>query len=506
MTMKFMSILLTEGRKEDLKKKYAKKFEGGTGLDFILNISDLIDFNHKYTDWVLKNVNPESENFDDDVEYIVELIKDFNKYSSQFPKKDINQYVSVNELDTVINHVRTKNKDKELEGQVEKIYEDDKFLVIIPKTEQSSCKYGAGTRWCTTSRGTGHFGRYTSGNQALFYIIDKSASKPGDYTKVAAHFNESGDESWWDTKDNRMSEREVSIFKYAFPEVVEPILKYLDSQFSNKLNKSIIQVFDNMGETSEEKKFIRDGVKLEVSLRGFQNIPDLGYGHSQGIVSIFLIIGDKSDLIDSYDMFITYSESIKSKEMRSWGFKIDVGFQGIDPTEDQEYIDLNLEQFDLKTSIILRDVPNTAEGVRQWIASRVILQVQNNAELQKKVSGGNLLWRPDRANYGYTFKSKDKGLIKKLTDWLDKGSIGTKLDFLTDIGKLEKKMENGKPLYSSPKRNNFEPSKRWRGQFSSFFASAKNAGILDYRKVGQDYLLKKGPNFDAFKEGKLKAL
>ena len=72
--MKFMSILLKEGRKEDLRKKYAKKFEGNDGLDFILNISDLQDFNHKYTDWVLKNVDPESENFNDDVEYILSLI------------------------------------------------------------------------------------------------------------------------------------------------------------------------------------------------------------------------------------------------------------------------------------------------------------------------------------------------------------------------------------------------------------------------------------------------
>ena len=121
MNMKFMGILLREGRKEDLKKKYAKKFEGGTGLDFILNIADLEDFNHKYTDWVLKNVDPESESFDDDVENVVELVKDFDKYSSQFPKKDINQYVSLNELESVINFVRTKNKDKELEKQADKI-------------------------------------------------------------------------------------------------------------------------------------------------------------------------------------------------------------------------------------------------------------------------------------------------------------------------------------------------------------------------------------------------
>ena len=70
-----------------------------------MNISDLVDFNHKYTDWVLKNVDPESDNFDDDVEYVVELVKDFDKYSSQFPKKDINQYVSLNELEKVILYI-----------------------------------------------------------------------------------------------------------------------------------------------------------------------------------------------------------------------------------------------------------------------------------------------------------------------------------------------------------------------------------------------------------------
>jgi hypothetical protein len=32
------------------------------------------------------------------------------------------------------------------------------------------------------------------------------------------------------------------------------------------------------------------------------------------------------------------------------------------------------------------------------------------------------------------------------------------------------------------------------------------AGILNYRKIGKDYFLTKGPNFDAFKSGELKAL
>ena len=113
--MKFMSILLKEGRKEDLKKKYSTKFNE-QDLDFILNISDLVDFNHKYTDFVLKNTDGDGELDTDELEHFVGLIKDFDKYQSQFPKKDINQYVSLNELEKVILYIRSKNKEKELEG------------------------------------------------------------------------------------------------------------------------------------------------------------------------------------------------------------------------------------------------------------------------------------------------------------------------------------------------------------------------------------------------------
>lgn len=109
--MKFMSILLKEGRKEDLQKKYSEKFkEYPEQLDFVLSISDLIDYNHKYTDFVLKHIHPNASA--DEVEDVVELVKDFDKYRSQFPKKDINQYVSLNELENVINFVRTKKRIK----------------------------------------------------------------------------------------------------------------------------------------------------------------------------------------------------------------------------------------------------------------------------------------------------------------------------------------------------------------------------------------------------------
>ncbi len=72
--MKFISILLREGRKEDLKKKYSDKFDEDV-IDWILNISDLVDFNHKYTDFVLRVINPKNMDVAWWVETIIEKLK-----------------------------------------------------------------------------------------------------------------------------------------------------------------------------------------------------------------------------------------------------------------------------------------------------------------------------------------------------------------------------------------------------------------------------------------------
>jgi hypothetical protein len=501
--MKFMGILLREGRKEDLKKKYSTKFNE-EDLDFILNISDLIDFNHKYTDFVLKNLNPsapadEIENLNQ-IEEVIELVKDFDKYSSQFPKKDINQYVSFNELESVINFVRTKNKDKELEGLAKKIYEKGDFVVIQPKTEQASCKYGSNTKWCVTSKDSGHFGRYTAGRQGLYFIINKAKSTNKNYSKVAIHFDDSGDMRYWDSQDAPMTQREIDVFEYAFPEMIQAIKDDYKIFAGSMTDRILTETFNMMGENSaENKNYLRSNYNLSTLLRGFQNNPDLGFGHSEARLSISLNSDNENKLIDEYQVFITY----KSKDEKT--FTASIGFAGTDDYSD-DFEDLGLEEWGIDVTYnIGRSPAETAEGVRRHITNRVLDHIVNNPKLIQKVAGTSKVWRADRANYGYTF-GKNKGLIKKLVDWLDKGTIGTKLDFLVDIGKLDKKIEGDKPLYSAKNRNTFEPSSRWRGQFSSFFASAKNAGILDYRKIGKDFLLKKGNNFDAFKSGELKAL
>jgi hypothetical protein len=490
-----MSILLKEGRKEDLKKKYSDKFDEET-LDWILNISDLVDFNHKYTDFVLRIINPKTDDVAWWAETIIEELKMFDKYQNQFEKKDINQYKSYYELENAVDSFRQKEKEKELEKQVDKIYEDGKFMVVKPKSEEASCKYGSNTKWCVTSKGSSHFSRYTSGRQALYFIINKVNSTNKNYSKVAVHFDEAGDIRYWDTLDIPLDRRESDILEYAFPEMIESIKDDHKKTSASNIDIYLKQSFNSNGQTTSIKRdWLEHGTTLAVSVEGFSTIDDLGPGHAEGTAKILL----NSKEIDGYLIYITF------KPIDEKAFSGSIGFAGADGYD----IDLGLEGWGFDTRYIINGEPSKlAEGVRNHIASRTLDEIQNKDVLIKLAGGSGKVWRPNRASYGYTFKGSDKGLIKKLVNWLDKGNIGTKLEFLVDIGKLEmKNVDNNKPVYRiKGSAHDWRTSGDLRGHFSSFFASAKLAGILNYRKVGNQYLMIKGPNYEAFKKGELKAL
>jgi hypothetical protein len=68
--------------------------------------------------------------------------------------------------------------------QVHKIYDDETFVILAPLTLKASQVYGAGTKWCTSSREYEHqFYKYTQSG-ILLYIINKK-----DNQKYAYHKN-----------------------------------------------------------------------------------------------------------------------------------------------------------------------------------------------------------------------------------------------------------------------------------------------------------------------------
>jgi hypothetical protein len=77
--------------------------------------------------------------------------------------------------------------------EYDKIYEDDKFLLVIPYTHEASCKYGANTKWCTTGRdeqGSEWFNKhFESGSLGYFIIKDRELSQKLGTIKYGLYVN-----------------------------------------------------------------------------------------------------------------------------------------------------------------------------------------------------------------------------------------------------------------------------------------------------------------------------
>ena len=473
-------------------KKYESKFSD-EGLSNVFADQFIKQTNYKYADFILKNLN--SNYSFRELEEVIEALQKFDKVQNNLEKKDINDYTGFFDLISRINEY-TRNKEK---PKSKKIYEDDKFVVVEPQNFAASCKYGSKTRWCTTNKNNDdYFNRYTSGNQGLYYVISKKDMDENLY-KIAIHISNQGEETFYDAADSTLSSREKVFFKNAYSEMWKTIKEYHDDAHPDETVDKIKQSLTT-NDVFTESLIIPD-VIITTTINGFEL---MDHYENTFIVHSGLKIYERKEkqqgLLDEY--LIIISANLRKRDS-SYGLEVNYNFGDFG---SEFKVDLGFDGFGGSFNVIVNHTTNISSTIATYILNSVRRILENNSILLQHIHK-TPVWTPDRIHYKYTF-GKNKGLIKKLVDWLDNDdTVGTKLNFLVDTGKLERKVsDNGSVWYSQQGMNNWHQSSKWRGHFSSFFASAKNAGILDYRKSGGKYLLVQGPNFEAFKRGELKAL
>ena len=133
-----------------------------------------------------------------------EYLKYFAKYYNVLEVKDINKLKSLNDLYGVVKQYMdepdqaTSKSDevRRIKEGAEKVYEDEKWMIIVPHTQEASCYYGKGTQWCTAAdRSTNMFDNYNE-QGPLFININKTT---GD--KYQFHFES---ESFMDAEDSQI--------------------------------------------------------------------------------------------------------------------------------------------------------------------------------------------------------------------------------------------------------------------------------------------------------------
>ena len=265
--MKFLNILL-EGKKETLIDKYK---DSETFADAIELLEKLIDGDpsptKKYSEWMIKQMiglgHRVAYSIADNTNLFIDIVESYHKLvQSITPEdidlagemsslvnvdkiktgpKDINKYDSIWGLQAVLSAVSrrhtNKEKEKEAKNNADRIYEDDRFLIVQPFNHDASCYYGQNTKWCTTTKDNpGYFEQYHSeGN--LYYIIDKK-SKDDTWGKMALLVRNNGKTEVYDQKD---SIRGVDVLLERFSPIKEEIVKLIKGSKTYETLKGILE-------------------------------------------------------------------------------------------------------------------------------------------------------------------------------------------------------------------------------------------------------------------------
>jgi len=176
-------LIITEDEKTQILELYYLKTN-------LMEVSSHTE--NLYKSWANKKSN--------NPELALSLMDDFFNLQQQLPKKDFTLYKTAEELKTDIDKLKTFSKKPE--EDVDVIYKDNKLLVIATKTWEAGCKYGYGTKWCTSSKkDSSYWFRHNSTGTEFIWII-KDLPQGNPLHKVSLHIKENMSYDWCTSVNN----------------------------------------------------------------------------------------------------------------------------------------------------------------------------------------------------------------------------------------------------------------------------------------------------------------
>ena len=173
---------------------------------------------NNYVQWLARTYSNSNVALEDVVSTVADYLDKFHrlKIKRHLTNADIGQYkdfeIFFDEMDAYSNDLIDDDEGKKKEWNADKIYDEDGILIIHPKDEAAACRYGKGTRWCTSAtRGHNYFKSYNKrGN--LYIFVPRKPDHAGE--KYQFHFE---DRMFMDEKDDPIRGAELLKLVERFP-------------------------------------------------------------------------------------------------------------------------------------------------------------------------------------------------------------------------------------------------------------------------------------------------
>jgi hypothetical protein len=192
-----LQTLLLEVSIEDLKTQFVDA--GKVSEKDFKEIVDAVGNKSAYATWLVKKVADGLIKGEDIYKY-KDYFMVFDRQKRKYPKQDINQYKTQQDLDTFVKtSIDLKKTEEEDPSQRKGVSKEDKYkqfyigsvegfnVYKIPQNREdlygTSCELGSGTQWCTaTGKTRAHYDTYTKQGPLYIFI------KPGSDEKYQFHY------------------------------------------------------------------------------------------------------------------------------------------------------------------------------------------------------------------------------------------------------------------------------------------------------------------------------
>ena len=198
----FNRLLLTEATTDEIYQKYYTDIPYQTYCRILL-----LDptYNNgrmgRYTKWLL-NIYRKGTFKEGDFNEAIQLLPIYDRYKNVVPVRDIMTLNSMGELYRVVEPYMAGDKAtsksdaiRKTKEDAEKVYEDDKWLIVIPHTKEAAILYGKNTEWCTAAEESENMFDYYNNDGFLYINIDKTLNKKYQFHFESQSFMDEQDES-----------------------------------------------------------------------------------------------------------------------------------------------------------------------------------------------------------------------------------------------------------------------------------------------------------------------
>ena len=382
-----LEILLIEGRKEDVFKKYA-----ALGEDTLNDLASKDqEHNYKHLNWMAKQLIkiPDWDVYstygkEQEASKAIEALDKFLEYKPRLKKKDINQYRNIPEIYADIDEyvikpqiaksVKKRKEDPRAQEFLDAddgtiVYEDERYFVVRPDTMESSCYFGQKTKWCIAQTGNSYFNQYVGEDKSFYFIKDEGMRDDDVFRKMAVQIGHDRGvptfEMFWDRYDDPYE---------AYTDDWEDGAEFLsqESEIPLQIAEKIMQaIFDHaenysprksalieLAEKVETGEFNTKYVKFSPGY-GWTDYEEQSYMTPTGYVSIKIPIknktlldmlsqgdqytdweGDRYDIIDALEERFTdaFEGRISDFVDLSTGEEVDIDVKKIGPSDESYFL------------------------------------------------------------------------------------------------------------------------------------------------------------------------